>query len=27
MKDMGFTNVVNLGGVSGWAEAGGPMED
>ena len=27
MKDMGFTNVVNLGGVSAWAEAGGPMED
>ena len=27
MKDMGFENVVNLGGVSGWAEAGGPMED
>ena len=27
MKDMGFENVVNLGGVNGWAEAGGPMED
>ena len=27
MKDMGFTNVVNLGGVNAWAEAGGPMED
>ena len=27
MKDMGFENIVNLGGVSGWAEAGGPMED
>ena len=27
MKDMGFTNVVNLGGVSDWAEAGGPMEN
>ena len=27
LKDMGFENVVNLGGVSGWAEAGGPMED
>ena len=27
MKDMGFENVVNLGGISDWAEAGGPMED
>ena len=27
MKDMCFTNVVNLGGVRAWAEAGGPMED
>ena len=27
LKDMGFENVVILGGVSGWAEAGGPMED
>ena len=27
MKDMGFEDVVNLGGVSDWAEAGGPMED
>ena len=26
MKDMGFENVVNLGGISDWAEAGGPME-
>ena len=27
MKDMGFENVVNLGGISDWAEAGGPMEN
>ena len=27
MKDMGFENVVNLGGIGDWAEAGGPMEN
>lgn len=26
MKDMGFTNVTNIGGFSGWKEAGGPTE-
>ena len=27
MKDMGFENVVNIGGFSEWQEAGGPTED
>ena len=26
MKDMGFENVVNIGGFSEWAEAGGPVK-
>ena len=26
MKDMGFTNVTNIGGFSAWKEAGGPTE-
>ena len=27
LKDMGYTNVINVGGVPDWKEAGGPMED
>lgn len=27
LKDMGFTNVSNVGGFSAWKEAGGPVED
>ncbi len=27
MKDMGYTNVSNVGGFSGWKDAGGPTED
>lgn len=27
LKDMGFTNVTNIGGISEWKDAGGPMED
>ena len=27
MKDMGFENVVNIGGFSDWAEAGGPVKN
>jgi rhodanese-related sulfurtransferase len=27
LKDMGYTNVTNIGGISEWKEAGGPMED
>ena len=27
LKDMGFENVVNLGGFPAWKEAGGPSED
>jgi rhodanese-related sulfurtransferase len=27
MKDMGFTNVTNIGGFGDWKEAGGPVED
>ena len=26
MKDMGFTNVTNIGGFLGWKDAGGPTE-
>lgn len=26
MKDMGFENVVNIGGFGDWAEAGGPVK-
>lgn len=26
MKDMGFSNVTNIGGFPAWKEAGGPME-
>lgn len=27
LKDMGFENVVNIGGFSEWREAGGPVTD
>ena len=27
LVDMGFTNVKNVGGFSGWKDAGGPTED
>ena len=27
LKDMGYTNVVNVGGFAAWKEAGGPVED
>jgi len=27
LKDMGYTNVSNVGGFSGWKDAGGPVED
>lgn len=27
MKEMGFENVVNIGGFSEWVEAGGPVEE
>ncbi|MEM8536731.1 MAG: rhodanese-like domain-containing protein [Pseudomonadota bacterium] len=27
MKDMGFSNVTNIGGFTAWKEAGGPVED
>ena len=26
LKDMGYTNVTNIGGIGEWKEAGGPME-
>lgn len=26
LKDMGYTNVRNLGGFKGWVDAGGPVE-
>lgn len=26
LKDMGYTHVINVGGVPDWKEAGGPME-
>ena len=27
LKDMGYKNVTNVGGIGDWKEAGGPMED
>lgn len=27
LKDMGFTNVTNVGGIETWRDANGPMED
>lgn len=27
LKDMGFSKVTNIGGISGWKDAGGAMED
>ena len=27
LKDMGYANVINVGGISDWKEAGGPTED
>lgn len=27
LKDMGYQNVSNVGGFSGWKDAGGPTED
>lgn len=27
LKDMGYTNITNIGGIGEWKEAGGPMED
>ena len=27
LKEMGYTDVTNIGGISEWKEAGGPMED
>ena len=27
LRDMGYTNVTNIGGIGEWKEAGGPMED
>lgn len=27
LKDMGYQNVINVGGIGEWKEAGGPMED
>lgn len=27
LKDMGYQNVTNIGGIGAWKEAGGPMED
>ncbi len=27
LKDMGYTNVTNIGGIGEWKDAGGPMED
>lgn len=26
LKDMGYTNVTNIGGIAEWKDAGGPME-
>jgi rhodanese-related sulfurtransferase len=26
LKDMGYANVLNLGGFQGWVQAGGPVE-
>ncbi|MEL6839092.1 MAG: rhodanese-like domain-containing protein [Pseudomonadota bacterium] len=27
LKDMGYQNVTNIGGIGAWKDAGGPMED
>lgn len=27
LKDMGYANVINVGGIGDWKEAGGPTED
>lgn len=27
LKDMGYPNVINVGGIGDWKEAGGPVED
>jgi rhodanese-related sulfurtransferase len=27
LKDMGYPNVINVGGIGAWKEAGGPVED
>ena len=27
LKDMGYQNVTNIGGIGDWKKAGGPMED
>lgn len=27
LKDMGYKNVINVGGIGDWKEAGGPTED
>lgn len=27
LKDMGYTNVINVGGIGDWKEAGGPVEN
>lgn len=27
LKDMGFLNVTNVGGIGDWKDAGGPVED
>ena len=27
LKEMGYQNVTNVGGIGDWKEAGGPMED
>lgn len=27
LKDMGYTNISNVGGFSGWKDAGGPVEE
>ncbi len=27
LKEMGYTNVINVGGIGDWKEAGGPVED
>ncbi|SHG48700.1 rhodanese-like domain-containing protein [Cognatishimia maritima] len=27
LKEMGYTNVTNVGGINAWKEAGGPTED
>ncbi|MBR2657348.1 rhodanese-like domain-containing protein [Yoonia sp.] len=27
LKDMGYPNVINVGGIGDWKDAGGPVED